>query len=64
MNEQPGGMAARSGGCPSMAVSRSRPSPMRGIDESSASVYGCSGALKIFVTGPDSTTRPPYITAS
>src|SRR6185295_11118393 len=35
---QPGGMADRSGGCPSIAVSRARLSVMRGIEPSSALV--------------------------
>src|ERR1700752_2404431 len=39
-NAQPGGGADGSGGWPSMAVSRWRLSPRRGIDSSSARVYG------------------------
>src|SRR4029453_9545109 len=43
-NAQPGGGADGSGGWPSMAVSRLRLSPTRGIDRKSARVYGCAGA--------------------
>src|SRR6266511_467895 len=44
-NAQPGGGADGSGGWPSMAVSRFRLSPTRGMDSRSACVYGCAGAL-------------------
>ena len=53
-----------SGGWPSMAVSRSRLSVRRGIERKSASVYGWAGRLKICRTGPDSTMRPAYMTAT
>ena len=51
-NAQPRGKRDRSGGWPSIAVSRWRLSLMRGIEFSSASVYGCAGALKMRETGP------------
>src|SRR5947209_1209649 len=47
-----------------MAVSHSARAPSRGTDSSSARVYGCRGAPKIVPTGPASTTRPAYITAT
>src|SRR5438552_11092349 len=62
--EQPRGSAAKSGGWPSIAVNRWTLSLIRGIELRSASVYGWAGALKICETGPDSTTRPAYITAN
>ena len=37
---------------------------MRGIERSSARVYGCRGSWKIASTGACSTTRPRYITAT
>ena len=37
---------------------------MRGIERSSARVYGCFGAWKIASTGACSTTRPRYITTT
>src|SRR5436309_360693 len=63
-NGQPAGGFAGSGGCPSMAVRRSRPSPSLGIDSRRAWVYGWAGALKIWRIGPASTIRPAYITAT
>src|SRR5262249_30246207 len=57
-NAQPGGSAARSGGCPSIAVSHSVSAPSRGTEASRARVYGCRGAAKTASTGPASTMRP------
>src|SRR5207253_6523719 len=58
----------RSNGCgtlPAIGVSRSRVrARMRGIERSSARVYGCFGSWKIASTGACSTTRPRYITAT
>src|SRR5262249_60166599 len=61
---QPGGKAAGSGGWPSMAVRRSVTSPNFGMDSMRARVYGCAGSLKMLRTGPASTRRPSYITAT
>ena len=61
----PAGGAARSGGWPSMAVSRSaRVAEAAESTRAAPRVYGCAGGLKICRTGPASTMRPAYITAT
>ena len=53
-----------SGGSPGSpaGVNRAAGSPTRGNAADRAPAYGCSGAAKICSAGPDSTTRPAYIT--
>src|SRR5262249_34444127 len=58
LKAQPGGSATRSGGCPSMAVSRWHFSLIRGIEVSSARRYGFTGLRNASLTGPASTTPP------
>jgi hypothetical protein len=62
-NAQPGGSAVRLGTVPSMARSPP-PAVPPGIDASSPLVYGCAGERRIDRTGPCSTMRPAYITAT
>ena len=63
-NAQPAGSAVSRGIVPSICVSRSRSSTIDGIEPISPTVYGCCGRWITSATGPISTMRPAYITAT
>ena len=63
-NAQPAGIPSRRGIVPSIWIRRSRSSRIEGIDPISPTVYGCAGAWMTASTGPISTMRPAYITAT
>ena len=62
-NEQPGGRDASAGTVPSI-VRRGRQRSVRkvGTEFMSPRVYGCWASWMMTFAGPDSTTRPAYIT--
>ena len=64
LNGAAGGMAVSRGIAPSICSSRSRSSSIAGIEPIRPTVYGCAGAWITASTGPISTMRPAYMTAT
>src|SRR5262249_39256413 len=61
---QPGGKAAGSGGWALVGVGGPVAAANFGMGSVRARVFGCGGSLKMLRTGPASTRRPAYITAT